>query len=471
MEFSVSGDFILTIPNKDEPPITTDKSSANNLSDSLLSRKSLKKLAIKGSIWVMIGFGVAQILRLVSNVILTRLLSPEMFGMMSMVGVMLAAANMLSDVGLRPNIIQSKRGEDPDFLRTGWSIQIVRGIVLTLAAALASWPWSIFNDEPRLFLLGIVLGVTSTIHGFNSISLVVHSRQMNIKKLTILGITTSIIGLIVKITWAWHFPNVWAFVVAAFVTSIITLIASHTLFATIPMRWQWETTSVREFVRFGRWMFVSTALNFLAGRLDVIVLGRVGGMEMVGIYVLAKNLATLIVGGLRKFSSMILLPVYSRLAERNPQELRRKVLKIRSILLLCSLPPLWVLILGGPFIIDILYDERYQQAGWMLQIISVGAVALVTRVSLGPILLAVGDSFRHMIDTVIRVSLYIVCMTIGIWFGGIPGFLIGIAVTEWLSYLVLIFLVHQYGVFFPLLDLAAFSSTLIVVAIAFFMTN
>jgi O-antigen/teichoic acid export membrane protein len=471
MEFSFPGDFILTIPNKDEQPITTDKSSPNDLSNSLLNRKSLKKLAIKGSIWVMIGFGAGQFLRIVSNVILTRLLSPEIFGMISMIGAMLAAAAMFSDVGVKPNIIQSKRGDDPNFLRTAWSMQIVRGIGLTLVAMIASWPWSIFNDEPRLFLLGMVLGLNPMISGFNSISLVVHSRHMNIKKLTILGITTSIIALIVKVTWAWHFPSVWAFVAGSFVSSIITLIASHTILATIPMRWQWEMASVREFVRFGRWMFVSTALGFLASRLDVLILGRMGGMEMVGLYVLAKNLALLIVGGLRKFSSMILLPVYSRLAERNIQELRRKVFKIRLILLFLSLPPLWTLILGGQFIIDILYDERYQQTGWMVQVLSVGAVAVVIRVSLGPILLAVGDSFRHMIDMAARVSLYVVCMTVGIWIAGIPGFIMGIAVTEWLSYLVLIFLIRPYGVSLPLLDWAAFSSTLIIVVIAFFMTS
>ncbi|NJO15361.1 MAG: oligosaccharide flippase family protein [Thioploca sp.] len=255
----------MTIPNNNEPqnqqPIATDK-SADSTRIPLLNRNTLKSLAIKGSIWIMIGFGVAQFERLVGNVILTRLLSPEMFGMMSMIGAMLSAVAMFSDVGIRPNIIQSKRGEDPDFLRTAWSMQVVRGIGLTLVAALASWPWSIFSDEPRLFLLGMVLGLTSMISGFNSISLVVHSRRMNIKILTILGIVTSTAGLIAKVTWAWYFPSVWAFVVGTFVGSIMTLIASHTVLATIPMRWQWETESVREFVRFGRWMFISTALGF-----------------------------------------------------------------------------------------------------------------------------------------------------------------------------------------------------------------
>ena len=106
----------------------------------------------------------------------------------------------------------------------------------------------------------------------------------------------------------------------------------------------------------------------------------------------------------------------------------------------------------------------------MVQLLSVSAVAIVVRVTLGPILLAVGDSFRHMIDTAIRVGLYAICMAIGMWFGAIPGFLMGIAVAEWLSYVVLLILIHPYGVSLPLLDLAVFMSTLIVVGIAF-MSN
>ncbi len=447
----------------DESPTTTDKP--------LLNRDTLKSLAIKGSIWVMIGFVVGQLLRLVGNVVLTRLLSPEMFGMMGMVGALLTGLAMFSDIGLRPNIIQSKRGEDPDFLRTAWSIQVVRGLVLTLFAALFAWPLSIFNDEPRLFLIGMVLGLSPAISGFNSISLLVHSRRMFLGKLVLLNIFNGIVVLIVKVVWAWYSPTVWALVVGTFVGSFLTLIISHTILATIPMRFQWELESVREFVRFGRWMFISTALSFLAGRLDVLILGRMGGMEMLGFYILAKNLAMVVTQALRRLSSMILLPVYSRLAERNIHMLRRRTLKIRSILLIVFIPPLWILILGGEFIIDLLYDERYQQAGWMLQVLASGSVALVIRVTIGPILLSVGDSFRHMIDTAVRVGLQIICIATGIWFAGTPGLLVGLGVAEWLSYVMLIYLIRPYGVWLPLLDMTAFGSSLVVIGITFLVLN
>ena len=58
---------------------------------------------------------------------MTRLLVPEMFGLMSIVSVLIMGLSLFSDLGLRPSIIQSKRGRDERFLNTIWSFQIIRG--------------------------------------------------------------------------------------------------------------------------------------------------------------------------------------------------------------------------------------------------------------------------------------------------------------------------------------------------------
>ena len=70
----------------------------------------------------LMGFGTGQVLRLASNLILTRLLFPEAFGVMAMVSVFLMGLAMFSDVGVGPAIMQSKRGDDRDFLNTAWTI-------------------------------------------------------------------------------------------------------------------------------------------------------------------------------------------------------------------------------------------------------------------------------------------------------------------------------------------------------------
>ena len=76
------------------------------------------------------SFGLSQGLRLVSNLLLTRILFPEAFGLMGLVNVLLIGLAMFSDVGIGPAIARSPRGDERDFLDTAWTLQILRGLLL-----------------------------------------------------------------------------------------------------------------------------------------------------------------------------------------------------------------------------------------------------------------------------------------------------------------------------------------------------
>src|SRR5262245_29382509 len=83
--------------------------------------QSLRKLAIRGSMWAVGGYGASMVLRLGSNVVLWHLLVPEAFGLVLLVNVFLQGLEMFSDLGVRVSIVQHKRGDDPDFLNTAWT--------------------------------------------------------------------------------------------------------------------------------------------------------------------------------------------------------------------------------------------------------------------------------------------------------------------------------------------------------------
>jgi O-antigen/teichoic acid export membrane protein len=88
----------------------------------------------------MLKFGGENILRLGSNLILTRLLFPEAFGLMALVTVFLTGLKMFSDFGLNASIIRSARGDDPIFLQTAWTVQILRGVMLWLISVMLAGP-------------------------------------------------------------------------------------------------------------------------------------------------------------------------------------------------------------------------------------------------------------------------------------------------------------------------------------------
>ena len=121
----------------------------------------LKRAALRGSAAEFAGYAASQALRLGGNLVLSRLLFPEAFGLSSLVSVFLVGLQLLSDVGLEPSVVQNERGDERRFLDTVWTIQAVRGALLALLAVLLARPAAWLYGEPQLApLLPMVGSVT-----------------------------------------------------------------------------------------------------------------------------------------------------------------------------------------------------------------------------------------------------------------------------------------------------------------------
>lgn len=97
---------------------------------------TLKARALKGGVVALSGFGAAQAIRLASNLVMTRLLAPDAFGLMGVTLALQVWIAMMSDLGLDASIVRSKNGEDPKFLATARLLQLARALLIALLLAL-----------------------------------------------------------------------------------------------------------------------------------------------------------------------------------------------------------------------------------------------------------------------------------------------------------------------------------------------
>ena len=74
-----------------------------------LARKVLESTAIRATFWTVMDYGCSMALRVVSSLILTRLLMPESFGLMTLVSTLVVGISLFADIGMGPNVIQSPR--------------------------------------------------------------------------------------------------------------------------------------------------------------------------------------------------------------------------------------------------------------------------------------------------------------------------------------------------------------------------
>ena len=378
--------------------------------------------------WALFGQGGGQVLRLGSNLILTRLIAPEAFGVFLVVRFVLMAIGQFSDVGVAASIIQSKRDDDR-FLNTAWTLQVVRGAVLSTIAAAVAWPAAVFFKMPELYALIPFAGLVGVIGGFNSTRVLTLNRQLEIKRLTLIDFASQVIGTAATLAWALVNPTVWALAAGGVAAQLGKAILSHTSIPGIKNRWQWDREAARDLFQFGKWVFLSTLLGFTATQADRVVFGRLFPTYELGVYAIAVLIAFTPQQVLRHLVLSVIFPLYSQ-THRDGGDLALvyKIGRKRPLLLggvVCSL-----MLAGGPTIIDFLYPDEYTDAGWMVQVLAVATWFNTLEVTSEAAVLARGESRAVAIANAIKIALMIAMIAGGfVWFG-VPGAIIGFALSE-----------------------------------------
>jgi O-antigen/teichoic acid export membrane protein len=405
--------------------------------------EEFKGRATSGAAWVGFGHGGRQVLRLISNLILTRLLVEADFGLMALVSVVIMGIGLFSDIGIGTALIQNKR-DDPGFVDTMWTLQIVRGFAICLVAVAIAGPMGAFYGEPVLVDLIRVVALGSIVQGFRSTNLRLANRNLYMRRVVALQVGSQVAGILVMVVWAIISPSVWALVAGGLTTPLVATIWSWMLQGP-RNRLHFERAAARSLYHFGRWILLSTLLNFLANQMDRLIFGKLVTMAVLGVYNIGINLALVPSTVMSHMSFGLIFPLYSRF--------HRKGDSMLPIYLNARLPLMifggWAtagIVAGGPTIIELLYDPRYIEAGWMLQILAAGmwfGVALESPNQVA--LIALGHSRWSAITGATKVAGMAALIPLGWYWGDFPGALFGLAASDVLRYLVSTFGVLQFG--------------------------
>lgn len=400
--------------------------------------ESLGGRAFRGSLWTLGGYGSSQLLRLIANLILTRLLFPEAFGLMALVNAVMTGLTMFSDIGLAPSIIRSKRGDDPGFLATAWTLQIARGLILWLVAFLLAAPIANFYANPELYWLWSFATLAVLIGGFNSMSLPRLRRHVEIRKLVTLEFLAQVCGLAVMIACALQWREVWVLVAGGLVAATVRMVGSHFVEAGRRERLGWDPSAARELFGFGKWVFASTILAFCVGQADRLIFGKLVTLSELGVYSIALTLSAIPSMLMRQLGNSVVFPTFSRAVESAEKESGEKFASVyartRDTILAVGGLPVVVLLASGVPLIETLYDPRYADAGQLVQILALVAWLRVLEVSSGCALLAWGVPRQIAVAGGLMLAGIVVLLPVGWHLGGLQGAVGGYVVAEGLRY-------------------------------------
>lgn len=407
--------------------------------------------------WLTFGGGFGMALRFAANLLTTRLLAPEMFGVVSIATVIMIGLAMFSDLGIKQCIVQSRKGSDPEFLNTAWSVQCLQGALTSLIALVIGgalfWldglellPKTSVYSDARLPLVIAVMSLAMIISGLSSTKLYEASRRLVMGRVAQLELVSQIFGVLLMVSWAIVDPSIWALVVGAIATYAMRTLLSHVWLPGTPNRWRWNKAALDEIIHIGRWIFTSSIMGFLVNNGDRLLLGGLLDAHLLGVYSIAYVIYSSVEQIWSTIISEVVYPALSEIVRERADQATRSFYRLYTIVACGVYLSAGALIVAGGTLVRLLYDARYAEASWMLQLLAFGLISLPPRATVF-YLLAHGKAAAFSAILGVRLVTSFVALPAGFYLFGLPGALGGLVLSQFAPIPLIFYFSARAGLF------------------------
>lgn len=397
--------------------------------------ETLGQKARKGAGWIVAGAIIGNMLRLVSNLIMTRLLLPEAFGMLALASTIMTAISLSTDMGIHRSITRELDGDKPRFLRVAWVIKMLRSSLIAigiLVIALLMWLLApglaaegTIYAQPEMPGVIALVALAPMLRGFGSTSWELAVRNMDRRSIVIWTVIPQIFSMLAMIAFAQITPTVWALMSGMLTSQLVQSLATHIFLPGPRMQFIWDQEIVDRLWHFGKWIMGSSFLGFVSRNADKFVLGGILGAATFGLYVIAQIWIEAGRGLIRQISDGIGYPAIAEVARTRPQDLPRLYRRFQYRIDALCVGGCLAAVIAGPILVKTLYTDTYHQAAHFLQLMSLSFLVLRFG-TLSNLVLTAGNSRAMLIVSVI-VSTVSVTLMLGayrIW--GIDGAIFGV---------------------------------------------
>ncbi len=408
--------------------------------------RSLRERATRGTILTLSGQFGSQLLRMISNLVLSRLLFPEAFGVMALVSLVLIAIEQIINIGTYSTVIRHESGDDPVFLDTAWTIQVGRGLIVWVGISALAPLVASFYREPQLASLLPVALLSLVIGSFGSMKLALLDRRLEFGRRVAIDLIGQATTIAITIGLAWIYHSVWSLVIGGLVNQASRTVLSHLWIPGRRDRFAWDRNAVRELLSFGKWVFASSGLSFLANQLDVAILGRLVPLSALGVYSIGMTVPNLLRELLGGISGSVLMPALSEANRASGPALRNAYKASRRVILPTAVVATLTSVIIAPVFFGNLYDSRYSDASWIAQL---GALRLwfgYLQVTACFALFAYGDARIWTISSGVATVVTGVGCLVGFQLAALPGLIVGLAVGAFAGWVVAAIQLSRLGI-------------------------
>lgn len=374
----------------------------------------LRERVLRGGFFKVCAQGANFLVRIVSVMVLARLLSPRDFGIMGMVTAFTGVLAILRDFGLSAATVQRKDITNEQLSTLFW-LNVALGGALTLFVAALAPVVARFYDEPRLFWVTIVVSIGFLFNATGIQHSALLQRQVRFTALAAVDVIALLLSTAVGIAMAALGFGYWALVGAAVSLPLVTSACLWLTAGWIPGRPRLRI-GLRSLMRFGGAVTSMNVIMYIAYNFEKVLLGRYWGAAVLGLYGRAYYLINLPTANLNTAVGDVAFSALSRL-QHDPVNFRNYFLKGYSLVLTLTIPISVGIALFAPDLILILLGPKWHAAAPILRLLAPTVFSLALINPVGWLMFSLGMVDRGLKASFVFAPLIIASYVIGLPYG------------------------------------------------------
>lgn len=375
-----------------------------------------REKTISGFVWSAVGQVGTEASKFVVGILLMRLLGPEAFGLISMILVFTGLANIVLEFGFAEALIQQKKVTETDWSTIFW-VNVGVGIVLGLAMLIAAPFISSFYEEPSLLPMAQVL---SGVFLFQSLTIVQRTRltkELKFKELAQVDIAGFVGSGIIAVIAAFSGLGVWSLVLQHLSRSFIQGAYLWWIGNWKPIL-EFSKDSIKKASGFSFLMFMKRVMGHIAMNVDSLLVGKVLGKEILGLYNRGYFFMMLPVNSITNVITRVMFPSLSAIQD-NPKEVNRVFTNMLGVVSFIVFPIMVALFLLAEPVVILFLGNEWEDMIPFLQVFSIlGISATLSRLTVIPIMsMGRKDLLSRVIfiEKPIQILAIIIGINWGIW--------------------------------------------------------
>lgn len=378
-------------------------------------------LVRSGIRWKLLSSLVVQVTRMLTTIVVARLVTPKEFGLAALVLVFSGLAVTVTDASLGAALVQRKSISEADRSTTFWT-SVAVGLMLTLAFVGLSVPVARFYDAPEVEPLLALFSLTFLFNGLATTQASLLTRELRFRSLEQRVIVATLVSAPTGVAVAALGGGAWAIIVQTLTYSAVS----------VPLLWvasTWRPSlvysidSLRDLGGFGLKVLGGQLVRFVSSATDTILIGRHLGPASVGAYAAALSVTRLPLVRIVIPLQNIAFPAFSRM-----QADRRAVgegwLRATSMVTFVVAPAMLGMMAVAPLFVEVVLGDHWMAAAPVVQALSwVTILSSLQQLGLVTVLLALDRSGMSLVLT-----LAMTAANVAAFVAGLPWGIVGVAI-------------------------------------------